>query len=90
MSNKEFKKMATELMGEVDHRADHYARLKPQPIEYMQKSLGTLGFRGYCLGNIIKYALRYGHKDNVEKEAAKIADYARWLYENEQGKAITV
>lgn len=79
-----------EESSDIEHRADHYARLKPEPIQYMQNALSREEFRGFLLGNIIKYSLRFGHKDEPAKEAAKIADYARWLSEHEQNKKVTV
>lgn len=79
-----------EGFSDIEHRADHYARLKPEPIQYMQNAMSREEFRGFLLGNIIKYSLRFGHKDEPAKEAAKIADYARWLSEHEQNKKVTV
>lgn len=74
---------------DIEHRADHYRRLEPQPIEYMRAAMTKEEFRGFCLGNVIKYSLRFGHKDSAEKEATKIADYARWLKQNELGRKLT-
>lgn len=79
-----------DVKEQIKHRADHYSRLDPQPIRYMQKAMSKDMFSGFCLGNIIKYSLRFGHKDAKEKEAAKIRDYAKWLYENESGKAVSI
>ena len=36
-------------------------------------------FIGFLHGNIIKYALRMGYKDDRVKEAEKIEQYASWL-----------
>ncbi|MCI6283451.1 DUF3310 domain-containing protein [Selenomonas sp.] len=66
-----------------------YARLSPQPIEYMRQIMNKGEFRGFCIGNILKYACRIGYKDTVGGNAQKIEDYARWLGENEQGKPLT-
>ena len=68
---------------------DRYERLSPQPIEYMQQVMSKGEFRGFCLGNIIKYACRVGYKDTIGGNAQKIEDYARWLGENERGDALT-
>lgn len=68
---------------------DRYERLSPQPIEYMQQVMSKGEFRGFCLGNIIKYACRVGYKDTIGGNAKKIEDYARWLRENEDGQPLS-
>jgi hypothetical protein len=59
--------------------AKHYQVCGIQPIEVMQMYLTPEEFRGYIKGNIIKYTLRFGHKDDIGKEAAKIEQYSKWL-----------
>jgi len=40
---------------------------------------------GFCIGNIMKYAMRYGKKDSKKKELFKIIHYAMIaLYINDQ------
>lgn len=68
--------------------ASHYQLLSQQPIEIMQTLFSADEFRGFLWGNVIKYALRYGHKDERRKEAEKIAQYAEWLARAERGEAI--
>lgn len=68
---------------------EHYARLSPQPIEYMRQAMPQAEFRGFCRGNIIKYACRMGFKDSFSTCAKKIEDYARWIRQSEQGKPLT-
>ncbi len=68
--------------------AAHYQLLIQQPIEIMQTLFSADEFRGFLLGNVIKYALRYGHKDERRKEAEKIAQYAVWLAALERGETI--
>ena len=68
---------------------EHYARLSPQPIEYMRQAMPQAEFRGFCRGNIIKYACRMGFKDSFATCAKKIEDYARWIRQSEQGKPLT-
>ena len=50
-----------------------------QPIETMQANMTNEEFIGFLKGNIIKYACRYGKKDEPLKEAEKIKQYAEWL-----------
>lgn len=68
--------------------AVHYQLLQQQPIEIMQTLFSLEEFKGFLRGNIIKYALRYGHKDDCLKEAEKIAQYAQWLAMAERGETI--
>ena len=59
---------------------DHYQG-DVEPIELMQAQMTREAFKGFLRGNIIKYASRFGKKDNEStiKEAAKIRVYAEWL-----------
>lgn len=68
--------------------AVHYQLLSQQPIEIMQTLFTADEFRGFLWGNVIKYSLRYGHKDERRKEAEKIAQYAQWLAMAERGERI--
>lgn len=49
-------------------------------IEIMAKSLTVEQFKGYCLGNRLKYRLRAGNKDKLEQDIAK-SDFYVELYE---------
>ena len=52
----------------------HYSKNKIQPTEFVFDSDHGEGF---CIGNIIKYAQRYGKKDGYnEKDLLKIVHYA--------------
>lgn len=80
----EQKEAAEEHGGYYD---EHYAG-KVQPIELMQAQMSPKAFRGFLLGNIIKYASRIGKKDDALEEAVKIRRYADWLVQNEKGETI--
>lgn len=58
---------------------DEHYQTEHQPIEVMQANMTQDEFIGYLKGNITKYILRMGRKDDVKKEAAKIRRYAQWL-----------
>lgn len=70
-------------------RTKHYDT-SVQPINAMQANLSHEAFRGYCLGNIVKYCLRFGRKngEGIQKEANKIADYAEFLRVHTLGETI--
>tara|TARA_R110000868_G_scaffold66181_5_gene197319 strand:+ start:1473 stop:1916 length:444 start_codon:yes stop_codon:yes gene_type:complete len=70
-------KLIQELMGYVDKTYDqHYATDKYQATDIIIDSgHGT----GFCLGNVIKYAKRYGNKGtpiDARKDILKILHYA--------------
>ena len=54
----------------------------------MQANMTHDEFIGYLKGNITKYILRMGRKDDVKKEAAKIRRYAQWLEQAVNGETI--
>ena len=66
----------------------HYNKLVLQPIEMNQLCLTKEEFIGFLKGNIIKYSMRCGLKDEVEKEQNKIRQYKKWLDEALEGKII--
>lgn len=59
-----------------------------EPIEVMQSALTAEQFQGFCMGNIIKYSMRCGKKDDPEKELSKVRRYTRWLALSRAGKII--
>ena len=66
----------------------HYNKLVLQPVEMNQLCLTKEEFIGFLKGNIIKYSMRCGLKDEVEKEQNKIRQYKKWLDEALEGKII--
>jgi hypothetical protein len=59
-----------------------------EPIELMQAQMTPEAFKGFLRGNIIKYASRFGKKDDGVEEAHKIVVYATWLELAENNKTI--
>lgn len=68
--------------------ATHYQTLAQQPIEIMQRLMTKEQFLGFCHGNVIKYALRCGHKDDPAKEMEKVRQYADWYVRAANGETI--
>lgn len=62
---------------------DHYKKLPIEPIELMRMTLTKEELQGFFKGNIIKYALRAGHKqgEDYSKDVAKLLVYKQWLEE---------
>lgn len=52
-----------------------------EAIDIIKNTLSKDEYIGYLKGNILKYQLRVGKKDNVEKEKEKIKDYQNELNE---------
>ena len=62
--------------------ATHYQRWPLQPIEVMQRAMSPEAFRGFLLGNVIKYQMRAGQKggqQGAEKDRKKALQYDLWL-----------
>lgn len=77
--------------SEATSTNQHYMLDGIQPIEYIQKVLKNKDitpFEGGCIKDIIKYASRYGSKDEKVKEAKKIVDYGMFLLCEAMGKKV--
>lgn len=67
---------------------NHYKECVLEPILVMQDMFTTEEFIGFLKGNILKYRLRMGHKDTVQKEMDKIKRYEEWLSMVQDGRRI--
>lgn len=59
-----------------------------QPIEVMQASMPQQQFIGFLRGNVIKYTMRAGRKDDMRREIDKVIQYATWWRAAVDGKTI--
>lgn len=59
-----------------------------QPIEVMQASMPPEQFIGFLRGNVIKYTMRAGRKDDMRREIDKVIQYATWWRAAVDGKII--
>ena len=67
-------KILTMIKSYIDKTyTQHYAKNKFQATEFIID--GGHG-EGFCMGNVMKYAMRYGKKDNKQAELYKIIHYA--------------
>ena len=55
----------------------HYAVLDCEVIDIIADTLTQDEFRGYCLGNIIKYRMRAGKKGDALEDLAKASEYEK-------------
>lgn len=68
----------------------HYNGCIIEPILLMQWHLTKEQFEGFLLGNIIKYRVRAGHKDDAKKDIDKAMRYEQWLREFQEKGTITL
>lgn len=77
----------TEVKSDVTH-PNHYMLFdNVEAIEVIARSMTVEAFRGYCLGNILKYRLRAGKKSELatmEKDLNKAAFYQE-LFDKHRG-----
>jgi hypothetical protein len=52
-------------------------------LDVMKAKMTPEQYRGYLLGNVIKYSLRLNWKHQSKKDVKKLADYAKWLEETD-------
>ena len=72
-----------------DKHDKHYLESVVEPIKVMEKLFTKEELKGFIKGNILKYRLRMGHKDDIQKEMDKIRVYEQWLAKLERGEALT-
>lgn len=59
----------------------HYTVNGIQPIQIMKANMTKEEYRGFLEGNILKYPLRYKHKNGLE-DIKKAKTYLSWLIED--------
>ena len=74
---------------EVGKHDKHYLESVVEHIKVMEKLFTKEELKGFIKGNILKYRLRMGHKDDIQKEMDKIRVYEQWLAKLERGEALT-
>ena len=57
---------------------EHYKASAMQPIEVMQTFLSHEAFKGFLIGNYIKYSMRAQHKGQAESDNDKAKQYLYW------------
>lgn len=58
---------------------NHYDIGDISTIDVIRAKLTPEQYKGYCLGNVIKYACRLEHKGHAKEDVQKLWDYANWL-----------
>lgn len=76
----DFKEEQCEDTEDLSNAENHYDLWNGiEAIDIMKNCLSLDEYRGFLKGNILKYQLRLGKKDNVEKEMIKIKYYREEL-----------
>ena len=70
--------MSTEKTNGASKGQEHYIESAKQPIEVMQVLMSKVAFLGFLRGNVIKYSMRAGFKDDASKDINKRNQYAYW------------
>jgi len=71
----------------VDPKSSHYDHGGIETIEIMKAKLTAEQYRGYLLGNIIKYSMRANWKSDFSRDIDKIKVYAGLLAEHERSES---
>lgn len=80
--------ITTAAFSKCSYHDAHYKECILEPILVMQDMFTKEELIGFLKGNILKYRLRMGHKDTVQKEMDKIKRYEDWLSMVQAGKRI--
>lgn len=78
---------APDVIGENNGYESHYQSAH-QPLETIQANRPAEELIGFLIGNLIKYACRFGKKGDKSIEAKKIVRYANWLQKAVAGETI--
>ena len=81
--------VSEDRVQKVEEHDKHYLEAVVEPIKVMEKLFTKEELKGFIKGNILKYRLRMGHKDDIQKEMDKIRVYEQWLAKLERGEALT-
>jgi hypothetical protein len=65
---------------DIQVSGSHYKDMPIQPWALMEAVLTPAEFKGYLKGNVIKYSMRAGHKENSD-DAGKAKHYMQKLKE---------
>lgn len=86
----DFRYIDTEISSSDDVRKPSHYQVFPdvESIEIIARSMTQAEFKGFCMGNVLKYRLRAGKKSELatmEKDLKK-ADFYKELFEQHKDK----
>ena len=62
-----------------DEKAEYYDQGGIEVIEIIKAKLTPEQYRGFLLGNAIKYVCRANHKGDFDRDIQKAENYITWL-----------
>tara|TARA_R110000822_G_scaffold6947_8_gene28983 strand:+ start:726 stop:1205 length:480 start_codon:yes stop_codon:yes gene_type:complete len=65
----------TESLDDAVSSPNHYLKLGYECIEIIASSLSKEAFKGYCMGNFLKYRFRMGNKGDMLQDFNKSKEY---------------
>ncbi len=68
----------------IDPKSSYYDVGGITTMDVIKAKLTDEQFKGYLLGNLIKYSCRLNHKGEPKRDAEKAANYGKLLTEQEQ------
>ena len=81
--HKDLVKLSEQIFAEksdVVINPNHYDMMGANTIEILAAAMTEAEWRGFCLGNTLKYRIRAGKKDDLQQDIDKANNYER-LYE---------
>lgn len=66
---------APESLSDAVSSPNHYLKLGYECIEIIASSLSKEAFKGYCMGNFLKYRFRMGDKGDMLEDFEKSKEY---------------
>ena len=69
------------MPGVIDSKSSYYDAGGISTMDVIKAKLTDEQFKGFLLGNQIKYSCRLNHKGDPSRDAEKAANYARLLKE---------
>ena len=69
-----------------DPKSRHYDAGGIETLDYIRAKLTPEQYKGYLLGNLLKYTSRANFKESFSRDIEKAARYAQWLNELQERK----
>lgn len=67
------------MSGVIDSKSSYYDAGGISVLDIIKTKLTQEQYKGFLLGNQIKYSCRLNHKGDPQRDAEKAANYARLL-----------
>ena len=84
-------KVDDEVTTGLADKQEHYKNAAMQPLEVMQTLFTAEQFKGFLLGNFVKYSMRANFKGQADSDRDKARQYAYWysLVKNDESYRIS-